>query len=112
MSENLNIDIKPVKNVKGKIISKEITIKPKKKKQVLNIETVNNIYMNFKNDYPDKDFMIKAMSYDGFKTLKSFSYNEDTLKYIEYNEYYSSMSKEAQDIFTNVFFIQIITKEK
>jgi hypothetical protein len=53
--------------------------------------------------------MIKAVALDGFKTLKSYDYDNDDLTML-YDDYYSSLPKDTKNKFNNILAVQFITR--
>ena len=98
---------KDIKNKNGKIIEKVLNIQPKK--GTLTINEINNLYKKMKAKTNTKNIMIKVVAIDGFKTLKSFGYDEDDLDML-YEDYYSSLPKDTKDKFDKILAVQIITR--
>ena len=78
--ENFNKKVKEVTNKNGKVIEKITTIQPKDKKGRISLESVDKLYkkLHVKSKDEGKKFMIKIMTLDGMKTLKTFDYDEDS----------------------------------
>jgi hypothetical protein len=102
---------KEIKNKTGKIIERITRIQPKSKKGKISLNDVDKIYkkLRIQSKKENKKFMIKVMTYDGFKTLNGFDYDEDSLKYV-LEDYYSSMPSEERDKYNHFFFIEIISR--
>ena len=98
---------KDIKNKNGKVIEKVFNIQPKN--GTLTINEINNLYKKIRGRTSTKNIMIKVVAIDGFKTLKSFGYDEDDLDML-YEDYYSSLPKDTKDKFDKILAVQIITR--
>lgn len=96
-------------NKKGEEVEKMIELKTKSKNKKITLKEVNNIYKKLIEKTDANNFMIKAMTIDGFKTLKSFNYDADDLSH-SLDDYYSSLPKEAKDKFEDLLYVQIIKR--
>jgi len=97
------------RNKNGKEIERVMDIKPKNAKLKLTLDEVNNLYKKIAERADTSNIMIKAMTIDGYKTLKSFDYNDEDLIHC-LDDYYSSLPKEKRDKFENLLSVQIITR--
>ena len=98
---------KDIKNKKGKVIERVLNFQPKN--GTLTINEINNLYKKLKEKTNTKNIMIKAVALDGFKTLKSYDYDNDDLTML-YDDYYSSLPKETKNKFDNILAVQFITR--
>jgi hypothetical protein len=105
---NMHTSVREIKNKQGEVIEKITTIQAHQPNKKISINEVNKLYKHLMRTQPEKEFMIKVMTYDGMKTLKSYDYKEGDLKY-NIEDYYSSMPKDAMDKFMHFFYVQIIS---
>lgn len=98
---------KDIKNKKGKVIERVLNFQPKK--GTLTINEINNLYKKLKEKTNTKNIMIKAVAIDGFKTIKSYDYDNDDLTML-YDDYYSSLPKDTKNKFNNILAVQFITR--
>jgi len=114
-SGNFNQEIKEIKNKKGTIIEKRMSLIPKKSKKKndinkISLDEVNKIYkaMLVKN-VDRKNILIRAMCIDGIKTLKCYDNEGDDLKYC-LEDYYNSMPVEVQGKFNEFLHVELIVR--
>lgn len=105
----VNKKVYEVKNKKGNVIQRVMEIEPKTKNSKISIKEVNNVYKKLIQQQDPNNFMIKVMTIDGMKTLKSFDFVDEDLKYALEN-YYSSLPKEAQEKFYSFESVQFIIR--
>ena len=98
---------KDIKNKNGKVIERVLNIQPKK--GTLTIKEINNLYNKLREKTNAKNMMIKVAALDGFKTIKTFDYDDEDLT-MSYDDYYSSLPKETKDKFNNILAVQFITR--
>jgi hypothetical protein len=89
------ISKEPIKNKRGEIISRTITLLNKAHPEKgLSFDAINKFYEKLiaKEKYQPDDILITAKALDnGFITLKSLKYNEKSLKYNN-DDYFKSTS--------------------
>ena len=100
--------IKEKKTKRGLLLEKEVLIEPKNNKKIT-IDDVNKLYAELSKKHKKRNFIIKGMGADGFKTLKSQDYMEDDLKYIlqSYYRSYGVESKAIEKKFSQFFYITV-----
>ena len=108
MVEKLTTKMTPIKNKFNKAIGKEIRITPKENFK-LSLFQLNNTYKKLLDTYGVNKILIRAMTIDGMKTLKSFDYLEDDLMHT-LDDYYSSLAKEKRDKYKNLQDVYITVK--
>ena len=109
MSKNFKVEVKKEKKTKkGFVLEKDILIEPKNNKKIT-IAEVNKLYAELSKKHDKKNFIIRAMAADGFKTLKSQDYIEDDLKYIllSYYRSYGLESKAIEKKFSSFFYVTV-----
>jgi len=112
---NYNRDIKEVKNKNGTIIEKRMLLIPKKSKKKnddkISLDEVNKIYktMLLNKNIDRKNILIRAMSIDGIKTLKSYDNEGDDLHYA-LEDYYNSMPADVQGKFSEFLHVELIVR--
>lgn len=104
-----NKEVKVNKNKRGKEIEKVMELTPKTRNGKITLEEVNNLYKSIQEKTETDNIMIKAMTVDGYKTLKSFDYNETDLIHT-LDDYYNSLPKDKIEKFKQLLSVQIILK--
>ena len=95
------------KNKNGKVLERVLNVQPKN--GFVSIDEVNKTYKALIKKTDASKIMIKIQTIGGFLTAKSFDYVEEDLELLIDN-YYSSLSKEGIDKFSNLLSFQIITR--
>ena len=113
-SGNFDQEIKEIKNKKGVIIEKKMSLIPKKskKKDVINtisLDEVNKIYKEMIKKVDRSNILIRAMCIDGIKTLKSYDHEGDDLRYAM-EDYYNSLPVEVQGKFNEFLYVELIVR--
>jgi hypothetical protein len=98
-----------IKNKNGKVLFKQITLKGKGNYRI-SLKELDKVYKELlKSGITSDSIGIRAELIDGLKTLKSFDYAEDTLKY-SFENYLSSLPREAHDKFTSMKSVYLMIK--
>ena len=82
-----------------------ITIKSKNKKQMMDIDLVNDMYKRLAQTHKKRHISIRAMLIDGMKTIKSYDYDLDDIKYA-LDDYYLSYDVGQMDKFKEVLYVE------
>ena len=98
----------PIQNKKGKIIGKEIQIKPSKNKTIPLLE-LNKVYKQLMKTHDPFDIVIRAEHPDGMKTLKSYNTNDDDLTHT-FDDYYKSLTPEKRNKYANLGNVYIMIR--
>lgn len=91
-----------------KQIGKELQITPNEGFK-LSIFELNKVYKKILESNNANKILIRAMTIDGMKTLKTFDYLEDDLMHT-LDDYYSSLPKEKRAKFKNLQDVYITIK--
>jgi hypothetical protein len=97
-----------ITNKFNKQIGKELRITPNKGYK-LSIFELNKVYKKILESNNPNKILIRAMTIDGMKTLKTFNYLEDDLSHT-LDDYYSSLPKEKRAKFKKLQDVYITIK--
>lgn len=96
-------------NKKRKAIEKVLTLEPKNKKNRITIQEINKLYKKIFEKKGTEDYMIKVITPEGGKTLKSFDYDGNDL-IDRYDDDMSSLPKMNCNNILDIQSIQIIKR--